>query len=85
MIIKTLSDGKYVESGKIRFKNGKVRLMGMSPDMKRLMKHVYLGTEAFRPIDGIDYLEAIVDKFSSSTGVALIKEAEDTWFEEKKG
>jgi hypothetical protein len=77
MIVKVLSKGELVISGYIRFENGKVKLQFMDDFAKELFSEIGLGSHCFKPSDGLEYMNAVISAFRSSTAIVLVKEEQD--------
>ena len=77
MIVKVLSKGELKKSGYIRFENGKVNLQFKDDFTKEFFSEIGLGTRSFKPSDGLEYMNAVVTAFRSSTAIVLIKEEQD--------
>jgi hypothetical protein len=83
MIIKKLRDEDFKEVGKIRYVDGKVRLLPSEGETLRQFKKVFWIDRDYTPEDGIYFMVAIARYYGSrSSTVAIDQEAEDsTWID----
>lgn len=82
MVVQMLDRGKFRTVGTIRLVNGLVELRETRGSMRSLREFSY--GRKYTPADGVDYLRALVDKFSRSSSVNLVKEKEDdAWLMEQ--
>ncbi len=78
MIVTVMRRGEYRKFGTIRFIDGEVRFGDFDDTPHTLFDRVYWSDRILTPEDSLDYLMAIVTKFSLSRVIELLKEPADS-------
>src|SRR5512147_2937354 len=78
MLVTVMRRGAYRKVGTIRFIDGEVRFSGFEDTPRTLFDRVYWFGRVLTPQDSLDYLMAIVSKFSLSRVIELLKEPGDS-------